>query len=772
MNWKENELQLKVLVGYLTVLVVIGGMLFVLLYGRGQMKKMEKEHQTISKVHRQIQSIHRCVTELATRGESVMVWEEDEQNAYHVRRMQVDSLLLLLRRDGEQFIHPELTDTLRYLLEEKERHLFHLMKTFHQQELADSLLIYQFPVAIKDATRPFEKIRKKKGIAGLFGQTETIRIMPSAQKLYALNDSLITMQEERKRNIGLHTDLLRFQNRELNRRLSVFITSLDGQAQSSFEDKIRQMSFTWETINRLLTGIFLVAIVLLLVFYWFIHRDIVRREKIRKKLQHTIEENDTLLRMRKNIILTVSHDIRGPLGNIINSTELAMDTRDRKKRNGYLKNILGLSQRIRHLVNDLMDVYRINETKEILNETAFRLEELLQRAADNYSMKANDKGLVFESDYRHTDIIVMGDADKLDQVLDNLLTNAIKFTLSGSIHFCAEYSDAMLRLEVRDTGIGMDRETLNRIFQPFERAAQDINSEGFGLGLYITNGLVNALGGTMQVESRPGVGSTFSLTFPLPETDEIPEEEEAPLDSSVLLPRKVLLVDDDPILLKIAEDMLERNGIVCAPCADIKQVVERLRESDYDLVLTDIQMPGTDGFGLLKLLRNSDIGNSRTIPVSAMTARHDGASGIYLKAGFQGCLYKPFSMKGLLRFLSEVACKEELVFNFSTLIDGVSDRNEIFRLVIQESRKDMAELEEGLQAMNRKRLRETVHRMFPTWELLGVSDFLQGYRELLHNGTEKEISAYTLRVLTWINKLIEESEKELVHEIKDIDSGR
>ena len=177
-----------------------------------------------------------------------------------------------------------------------------------------------------------------------------------------------------------------------------------------------------------------------------------------------------------------------------------METREKKKRNGYLENILALSRHILHLVCDLMDVYRINEAKDIRNCVTFHLSCLLGRFAEVYRQKAYGNGLLFEDRHEHADITVKGDADKIEQILGNLLTNAIKFTRFGKICFLSEYSAGKLSVKVIDTGIGMDEETLSRIFRPFERAAQEVSSEGFGLGLYITNGLVNALEGHIHVE--------------------------------------------------------------------------------------------------------------------------------------------------------------------------------------------------------------------------------------------------------------------------------
>ena len=144
--------------------------------------------------------------------------------------------------------------------------------------------------------------------------------------------------------------------------------------------------------------------------------------------------------MRKQIILTISHDIRGPLGNISNCVELASETREKKKREGYLENIRHSCRHILNLVNNLMDVYKINETKDTHNEVPFRLNNWLDNISKEYARKAGARALLFEHRHKNVgDITVRGDADKLEQILDNLLTNAIKFTLSGTIRFHTEY---------------------------------------------------------------------------------------------------------------------------------------------------------------------------------------------------------------------------------------------------------------------------------------------------------------------------------------------
>lgn len=759
-------IQYKILLGYFISVAVIGSMASILLHERRLIKKIEAESLEIRGVRSAIHTAHRYITDLATRGESVITWEESDYRVYHEKRTRTDSLLCGMKSVCSPFVHPAHIDTLRILLRDKESHLLCIMQAIRRKEEVDSLLAARLPVIVRQTRQTRTVTRKKKGIAGWFGGKTTVQIPVPSKSLQSLNDTLVALQREQNRQIDTYADSLRRQNKELNRKLYAFITYLDGQAQASFKSREEKIVEAQEHSYRLFAIVIGSASVLLLVSFLIIRYDIGKERKGKARLQRINRENEDLLEMRKQIILTVSHDIRGPLGNINNCAELASDTREKKKREAYLENIRHSCRHILHLVNNLMDVYKINEARDTRNEVPFQLGNLLRNISEEYARKACDKALLFEQGHEVTDVMVKGDADKLEQVLDNLLTNAIKFTPAGTVRFHTRYAGGKLHVKIGDTGIGMDKETLKRVFRPFERAAQEVNSEGFGLGLFITKGLVKVLDGTLDVESRPGKGSTFRLVFPFPETEEETETDELPSQSPAILPKRVLVVDDDRILLKIAEDMLGRNGVECTTCTNVKEVVSALRRSVYDLMLTDIQMPVTDGFGLLKLLRGSDIGNSRTIPVAVMTARSDGDSGVYAKSGFCGCIHKPFSMKGLMAFISSVTPEPatgEPCFYYDRLMENTDDRLHMFDLLVRESESELSALEHALDDTDREAMRNIVHWMLPVWELLGAEAVLTDYRKVLHDRTtgDEAVREHTHRIMAWIQLLIDESRSEL-----------
>lgn len=763
----QSLLGKKIFLGYIIITAIVLFLTVVMVNERFRFRRFEDVINKTNHARENIHKAHLYITRLATLGESVIAWDESDYNRYHYQLLKTDSILLEIKSGCGNFLRPVQIDSLRVLLEAKEIHLFRIMKAVQSWKESDSILTNELPVIATQSVRMKTITKKKKGIAGLFGKKETVQVPYITNEIQDFNERLTSARDWRNNQMEAYADSLRLQNRLLNHKLYDFVSSLDNQIQQSFTEQYLEITETrWKSF-RLFAIVISIVIVLFIISFFIILSDIRKEEKIKVKLQQTVLENEDLLEMRKRIILTVSHDIRGPLGNIHNCADLASQTREKKKREPYLEDIRHSCHHILHLVNDLMDAYRINEAGDLRNDTPFYLDRFLQRISEEFSRKAVAKALFLQYEHQNSSFVVKGDADKLEQVLANLLTNAIKFTPSGTISFYSKYLEGKLHIEIRDTGIGMDEETQKRIFAPFERAAQNVNSEGFGLGLFLTKGLVKVLNGIITVESAPGKGSIFRLEIPLPETDELVEEDKPDSDSITILPKNVLVVDDDPILLKIAEDMLGRKGVSCTTCMNFQEVVAALGKSDYDMVLTDVQMPDTDGFALLRLLRNSDIGNSRTIPVAVMTARGDGNSGIYEEEGFAGCIYKPFNIHALLTFLSTIMSQIKVSqtgdFDFSCMLDSTDDYEHMMSLVIMESRKEIEELKTAIKTTNRESMRKTIHRMMPVWEILGKEHMLHDFQERLYdmNTSDETICEQGIQIIEWIEKLIKEAENEL-----------
>lgn len=749
---------------FVLVIVCMAGIVFI---ERKRLMEIEENTSAARKTHWDIYYAHQYITRLAMLGETVAGWNCSDYDDYHKTTLLVDSILHEISKGNPSCVPSEQIDSLRTLLHTKELHMYLLMRAFHRLSKSDSLLMTGLQTINSHAIDGLVQ----NGKSGLFP-------MPQIMELKFLNEDLIRTQEKRMFDFEDGSRRISQDNANINARLLNLIATLDSQVRKEFRNKERNLDEMRQTSMNLISIIIVTTCLLLVLAYVLIQRDVRQRIEIQKRLEESLKQNRMLLSMREKVLLTVSHDIRGPLNTITGSAELAQNTRDRKKRNCYITNILDTSRHILKLVNNLLDLSRLNQSKETPNLVPFHLEELLQRIVSLYSQETNKKGLLFRYSFDNLPTAVLNDPDRIEQILDNLISNAIKFTPDGTVCLQASYHHGILLLRVQDTGIGMNQLTIRRVFNPFEKAAPHISAEGFGLGLSIVKGIVNLLGGKISVSSTEGIGSCFEVSIPMSETN-LNEEIPSPVRTfSGILPKRVIAIDDDPLQLAVMKEMLERNGVDCITCSTAKDVVKAMREKDYDLLLSDIQMIGTSGFELLDLLRNSTVGNSRTIPVVAMTARGDRGNEVFLKAGFAACIYKPFSSSELISLLSTITTSlpvERKRIDFSAMLSEVSDKKRLLDSFISQSEKDKRELDMALKLKDRKKLREITHRMQPMWELLRMKELLSAYRVLLRDSTTNDdaIQKYTQQIIECTGVLIIEAENEikrLTNETENTDS--
>ena len=766
------KIQRKLAIGYTIIVALISGIVYTYLHEWRQMVLLERKVKEIHELRQGVHAGYMHMLDLTMFGETILEWEEVDTIVYRTMRLKVDSILC----EFKNFYPDERIDSLRLLMAEKEIQLFNISQLFERQVELGEELAERVPVIAYESTQ--EAPKKNGGFLGLFKKKEkTPPQSTTSTKLYTLNRDVIRKQSEQSRKLSETVDSLAQRNLNINQKLKNFITALDKRITADLQEREQQIIETRERTQVWLGGITAFIFLALLLSYIVIMRDYGRKERGRRKLEASNRKNAELLEMRNKIILTISHDIRGPLNNIIGYTELAMDTREKKKRNLQLKKVLGRSKHILHLVNNLLDVYRLNQAKETMHPVPFRISDLLNRVVDGATQPINDKGLLFEHEFIGADTVVKGDVDRIEQIISNLIANAIKFTSAGYIRFNVTYMDGTFTMKVSDTGMGMTEDMMKRIYMPFERAASAENADGYGLGLPIAHGIVTMLGGTINVESELNKGTTFTVTLPLPVTNEPIEEESVSFDASLHLPKNVIAIDDDMLQLELVKEMLERNGVSCTICSKVDKLTEELRKKNYDLLLSDIQMPNTDGFKLLELLRKSRIGNSKDIPIVAMTARSESEREALLEAGFDGCIFKPFSMNELLKVIASVVKGREpgSDTDFSMILANVSDKKKILRTMIESCEKDIVDLKSAMTAENRESMRSIAHRMFPMWEMVSMDEILLAYRNVLKD-TEcdtQTVLNHTNHVITHIEHLIEDAGNEIeriADEEKNIDS--
>ena len=731
----------KILLGYVILIAVIGSMAAIMFHERNRVHRIEEEITEIREANQTINAAHRHITALATLGESAIAWDDEDFQEYQLRRQKVDSLLQILPRDYGEFISFNQIDTFRILLANKEEHLFHTMK-IHQRQ--DSLLLEQLPAVTEQATSFRTVTRKKKGIAGFFGAKETVQVPMPSSPLHSLNKQLISRQQQ----ISDNTDSLRVQNKELNSKLSALLQELDKQSQVAFQNKELNIKESYERSIIIVTILIISAIVLLVVSYWIIQRDIRAKERARERqekligqLNKSAQQNEALIASRKKAVHTITHELRTPLTAITGYIGLMREERDKKKTGQYIQNVLQSSNRMRDMLNTLLDFFRLDNGKEQPRLSSCRISAIAHTLEMEFMPTAMNKG-IFLKVTNGSDAIVLTDKERIIQIGNNLLSNAIKFTEEGSVSLTTDYTNGMLTITVEDTGTGMTEEEQQRAFNAFERFSNAAAKDGFGLGLAIVYNIVVMLGGKTRLESKKGKGSRFTVEIPVQEAEEVPEKTIQTYICQKDRNLSVVAIDNDEVLLQMLKDMYAQEGIHCDTCTNVAELMEMIRRKAYGLLLTDLNMPDINGLELLELLRSSNVGNAKTIPVAVATASGSCDAEELLERGFAGCLFKPFSISELMEVSNKCAMKATPCGkpDFSTLL---SYGNEAIMLekLIAETEKEMQEVRDAATRKNLQELDALTHHLRSSWEILHADQPLRGLYGLLHSGTMPDDNA-------------------------------
>jgi CheY-like chemotaxis protein len=359
----------------------------------------------------------------------------------------------------------------------------------------------------------------------------------------------------------------------------------------------------------------------------------------------------------------MSHEIRTPMNAILGMTHVLRRSGLSPTQAGRLDTIETASDHLLSVINDILDLSKIEAGKFILEEVPVSVNSVMTNICSIVGVRAQAKGIILqiESDTFPTNL--QGDPTRLQQAILNYVTNAIKFTTTGTITLRAinqEETDASvwMRFEVEDTGIGIFPEALPRLFRPFEQADNSSTRKygGTGLGLVITRRLAELMGGEVGVSSTPGIGSTFWFTAHLRKVERRKIlATAAEVDAEALIRNRyqgsrILLVDDEPVNLEVARFLLEGVGLLVDTAEDGVEAVDRARRTDYVVILMDMQMPKVDGLEATRQIR--ELPGYRDTPILAMTANafaEDRAR--CLEAGMNDSLIKPFDPDTLFSIL-------------------------------------------------------------------------------------------------------------------------
>jgi signal transduction histidine kinase/CheY-like chemotaxis protein len=390
-------------------------------------------------------------------------------------------------------------------------------------------------------------------------------------------------------------------------------------------------------------------------------REITERKQVGEQLQQAKAAAESANTVKSEFLALVSHEIRTPLNALVGFSAMARKATDPAKIDQYHAILEHSSQSLMDLVNDILDMSKIEAGRLEFEAVPLNLRQLVGSLKEQYHSLAEQKMLTFRVDVAdEVPAWVLADPVRLRQILANLLSNAVKFTECGAV-FCSvslirppvDQGHPLIRFEVRDTGIGIPENSHTQLFQPFRQLDPTISRKfgGTGLGLAIVRRLAEMMQGSVRVESREGVGSSFVFELPLQETEPIPEEL-AP--SVVLASGTVLVVEDNKYNRRLLEDVLTSWGQQVTLAEDGRQALQLMEEQTFDLVLLDLRMPGIDGIEVARRVRRREhVQSAVSVPIIAITADVDAATReASLIAGINAVLAKPVIPEQLARAIA------------------------------------------------------------------------------------------------------------------------
>lgn len=499
----------------------------------------------------------------------------------------------------------------------------------------------------------------------------------------------------------------------------------------------------------LLTLITLFAII---VMIWFIWRD-ARKERIyRENLEAANEEIQRIMNQRERLLLTITHDIKAPAASISGFIDLMKEYVTEAQGMECLQNIKNSAAHLSRLVASLLDYHQLENGLMKVQPVSFSPAQLVKESVEGMRLRAEEKGLSISYEMtmgmkkeanqeNETDKeLFLADAFRIRQILDNLVSNAIKYTDHGSVNIEARVSKIMgkltLTLSVQDTGKGMTDEEKQKVFQAFTRLKSAQGIEGTGLGLSITQELVSLLGGEILLRSTLGKGSNFIVTLPIEPAPKDDSQEDIKQTSNhqeakdsdnkkkaqqEFANHKVLILDDDKLQLQLLQEMLRRiagDSWQVFACNHVIDALTILHNEQPALMLMDIEMPEMNGTEMITHI------NHTNMTVIAMTA-HDTSIRVQLiKAGFDDCLFKPFSMEKLSDILG---IDSEPQSHFDALLafaEGDEEAaKEILNTVKQELAEHLKNLKEAMEedSLSIDKIGKAAHKLLPIASMMQMS---------------------------------------------------
>jgi histidine kinase len=669
---KTNKITIKVIVSYVLLFLVSVVAGYVIFKEIQKLSHQEKINQEDRNKIIQISKILSLVNDTESAGRIAMRTDDREAlQLFLEKNVYLQTEILKFRRDITSEKQVLTLDTIRSLLNFKSENLQEL-KAF--QEADSTSIIIRNAIRKLSTLEPYlgyelygkDAYRKKKltpekapDIASILKKYKNIKI-PTAfnntkfDKVVLETLTLLNKVNEEtkdsKSQINEKMQKLWQNDVQISRKLDDLLHNFEEEVLANSQKLSLERKQIFENSKNLLMIAFLVALGIIVISSIVIINDFVNSQRYRRRLEAANRKSNNLLKNREQLISMVSHDLRTPLSSIVGYSELLSKQNISEKGQNYLSHIKYSSEYISKLVDELLDYTRIEAGKITIEKVPFNTTEIIDEVANNVKSAYKTKDINLSLSFSETvnNLNFSSDAYRIKQILYNLISNAFKFTERGTVHIQADArqlngDEYEIGIAVTDTGIGIKKEQQQHIFDEFTQANDEISKRygGSGLGLHISQKLAHLLRGKIYLESYEDKGSTFTLRFLAEKVVERTKTTQIITNDKNPDLITIIVIDDDLSILSLIKELLKQKNINAITFNNGKEAFEQMENFDFDLVITDIQLPEMNGFHFVTLF-NEQYKNT-PLPVLAITGRRDVPESFYMKSGFSGILPKPFS---------------------------------------------------------------------------------------------------------------------------------
>ncbi len=509
---------------------------------------------------------------------------------------------------------------------------------------------------------------------------------------------------------------------QLSEQISTLLIRLNQEILDSTIAEIGKSEAFIEENIRTSVIIGAVTLLLIIIFIIMIISDVNKGYRARKAAEEAKKRTEEIMESRHKLLLSVSHDIKAPLSSIMGHVEL-MDKTDNEKE---INSIQQSADHILNLLNNLLEYSSLEQGKLQVSKEDFDIGQLCAEIAEMFAPIAQHKCLQFNFENSIEEgTILNSDKLKIRQILTNLISNGIKYTLEGSVTFKARLGRNLIVFDIIDTGVGIPEDQREDVFKPFVRIeSYNQFAEGTGYGMTVVKGLIDLLGGAIHIESEVGKGSHFEVRLPVEEVKKTEEDVSSGKDNTKSL--NILVFDDDNTLLSVIGNMLQRLGHHAIPCRSMSDLDSALAQiGNYDYILTDREMGAVGGNEILYLVKEADA----TKPVILMTGRIEYTTEKAKEEGFDGFLQKPFNMKQLEAMFGAAAdnkpeetqaCSFADDFPaFSAMMDNDEDAiRQILTVFVQSTADDLLAMNTCIETSKFVEAQDLCHKILPMFTQL------------------------------------------------------